>query len=639
MANTDGQIVLGLGIPKTVSQINADIQKLEKQLKQVKATGALDTSPTVKKMNAQISSLQSQLKTVDLSANLDTKGARVTSQQAGQQIGDGIADGIRDAGGRVDAEVQGFAERLKSIQLSMDNGYGASGYQNRTNAATAPPQSIFDSMEGLSGQGLVTQADNLGQGFKAATASAEQAKIAYDKYMQPVSNEKAASLINRINTALAKNAKLTNKAKEELQGYANELGRGVNLNRWDEINGMLEKAENSMRGLSRLGTFLKGQMAQAAQSFAQRFSVSSAVMRGVSKTEEAISELIGLDSILTEISKASGLARQQLKGLGNAAFDSASKYGRSASDYLTAVQGMYRAGFKNAEGMAGLSLLAQAAGGMGPDSANSYLMETDAAYNYKGSVKALNKVLDSQNHIANNAAVSMRDMADATSEAASVASRYGVKIDELSALIAVAASRTRGSGSEVGTALKNIFVTLQDTASQPVADAFESVGVSMTKIVGGAEQLKTPVELLKELSAAFNKLPEGDARRANILTDIGQNYHADTLSAILSGWESYESMLGLYSQGMGSAAEEAERSANNIEGSLNRLSNTWTGTVGNVINSDAILAIVKSLNGLLSVINNITASLGPLGTIGLGAGLFAGSKNVGSPKMFGFSFV
>ena len=90
---------------------------------------------------------------------------------------------------------------------------------------------------------------------------------------------------------------------------------------------------------------------------------------------------------------------------------------------------------------------------------------------------------------------------------------------------------------------------------------------------------------------------------------------------------------------MGSAAEEAERSANNIEGSLNRLSNTWTGTVGNVINSDAILAIVKSLNGLLSVINNITASLGPLGTIGLGAGLFAGSKNVGSPKMFGFSFV
>ena len=37
LANNDGKIVLGLDIPKTASQINADIQKLEKQLKQVKA--------------------------------------------------------------------------------------------------------------------------------------------------------------------------------------------------------------------------------------------------------------------------------------------------------------------------------------------------------------------------------------------------------------------------------------------------------------------------------------------------------------------------------------------------------------------------------------------------------------------------
>ena len=33
-SNNDGKIVLGLDIPKTASQINADIQKLEKQLKQ-----------------------------------------------------------------------------------------------------------------------------------------------------------------------------------------------------------------------------------------------------------------------------------------------------------------------------------------------------------------------------------------------------------------------------------------------------------------------------------------------------------------------------------------------------------------------------------------------------------------------------
>lgn len=546
---------------------------------------------------------------------------------------------------RVKAEAKQLSQ-VHEIQLSMDNGHGASEYQNRINAVTASLekygvetqeakritdslQSTFDGMKGIDGQKLVTQADKLEQEFKAVKASVEQAKIAYDKYMQPVSKEKASSLINRINSFLSKNTRITNDAKASLQGYVSELERGVNLSRWNEINGKLKDTETSMRGLHRLGASLKDQMSQTAQSFTQWLSVSSVIMLGISKTKEAISELIELDNILTEISKTSNLTNNQLKELGDNAFESASKYGRSASDYLTGVQEMYRAGFSNAEEMAELSLLAQAAGDMASNSANDYLMATNAAYNYKGNAEELNRVLDSQNYITNNAAVSMQDMADATSEAASIASQYGVQIDELSALIAVATSKTRESGAEVGTALKSIFVTLQDTTSKPVVEAFDAVGISMTKIVNGAERLKTPIELLKELSVAFKELPEGDTKRANILTDIGKKYHANTLSAILSDWESYESMLDLYSQGMGSAAEEAEKSANNIEGSLKRLGNTWTDTIENVIHSDSILFVTKSLNGLLSVINNITSKLGSLGTIGLGAGLFAGVKNIG----------
>lgn len=69
----------------------------------------------------------------------------------------------------------------------------------------------------------------------------EDAKLAYDKYMQPVSSEKATSLINKINSFLTKNTKITNDAKVALQGYIDELGRGVNLSRWNEINGYLKR--------------------------------------------------------------------------------------------------------------------------------------------------------------------------------------------------------------------------------------------------------------------------------------------------------------------------------------------------------------------------------------------------------------
>ena len=66
----------------------------------------------------------------------------------------------------------------------------------------------------------------------------------------------------------------------------------------------------------------------------------------------------------------------------------ASKYGMSAASYLASVQEMLRAGFDNAEGMAELSLLAQAAGGMAPNAAEDYLTAADRAYRLGGSISS-----------------------------------------------------------------------------------------------------------------------------------------------------------------------------------------------------------------------------------------------------------
>lgn len=308
--------------------------------------------------------------------------------------------------------------KIDEIQLLMDNGYGASEYQNRINAVTASLekygveteeakritaslQTTFDSMKGMDGQELVSQANKLEQEFKAAKASIGQAKIAYDKYMQPVSNEKTTSLINRINTFLSKNKRITKDARIELEGFVQELGRGdITLSRWNQINGELKKTENSMRLLHRLGASLKDQMSQAVQSFGQWLSVSSALMLLVSKIKNAIGELKEVNSIMTEISKtADQLSKADLSKVESVSYNTASKYGKKASDYLTGVQEMYRAGYENAENLAELSTLAQAAGDMQADLANDYLIATDAAYKLKGNTEALNAILDGQNAI------------------------------------------------------------------------------------------------------------------------------------------------------------------------------------------------------------------------------------------------
>lgn len=539
--------------------------------------------------------------------------------------------------------------RIDEIQLSMDTGETESKIEtliSKTNqwtdtngTARISTQSLtnaLDKLEIASNEYLKTPTE---EKQKALIEANEQLSIEYKKVASEVRSMNAEfakdsvidSLRQQYQTFYSENGKAHKQFGSQLKSAMEELAHGAEVpkERLNVLKRELVDTKNVCKELGLTGQTWFQNLGEKIKQLSTYLSGAVIIGKITSTVGDEISELKELDSILTEIGKTSDLTNQELKRLGSTSFESASLYGKNASDYLTGVQEMYRAGFKNAENMAKLSLLAQSAGDMAPNSANDYLMATNAAYDYKGSVEKLNEVLDSQNYITNNAAVSMQDMADATSEAASISAQYGVGIEELSSLIAVAVSKTRESGSEVGNALKSIFITLQDTTSKPVVEAFDAVGISMTKIVDGSERLKTPIELLKELSVAFNKLPEGDTKRANILTDIGKKYHANTLSAILSDWESYESMLDLYSQGMGSAAKEAEKSANNIEGSFNRLKNTWIDTVENVINSDAILAVTKALNGMLSVVNNITDKLGSLGTIGTISGAIAGAKGLG----------
>ena len=106
------------------------------------------------------------------------------------------------------------------------------------------------------------------------------------------------------------------------------------------------------------------------------------------------------------------------------------------------------------------------------------------------------------------------------------------------------------------------------------------------------------------------------------------------MNALLENWSLYEKMLKDYAEGSGSALEEAMKSANNWEGSMNRLGNTFTKVVNNIVKSDAVITGANGLNSLLSIIDKVTSKLGSLGTIATGAGLFAGLKNVGRDKMY-----
>ena len=330
--NNDGQIVLGLDIPKTVSQINADIKKLQNQLEQVKATGALDTSATVKQINAQIASLQSQLKEINLKTNINTSDA----QKVGQQVGQTIANATQK-------EIDKVTQKANKIQLSMGvNGDTTSKIEVLRNSFTKlglsadevktkmsgvdtevkTLQSLMNS--GADNSAIVTQFEKL---QTVLTQTQNNLKQTRSDYSLLATEQQRLSLANTIEAWNQKNTRATKEVRAENDRYVaslRDLNTEMTKMQFGKIQTGFKQNENSMRTLNRLGASLKDQMKQAANSFTQWISVSSAIMAVVHSIKHAVSELTEVDNILTETSKTSDMHSQGLEKFGMTSYSSAS---------------------------------------------------------------------------------------------------------------------------------------------------------------------------------------------------------------------------------------------------------------------------------------------------------------------------
>lgn len=663
------------------TSLTADLEAIRTAWNDTNSNKSVRSTANVEKLETQYAKVEQAI--INLSQSDDTTFASMKAnvdvqiQKLNQMVAQ--YHNAEKAEKSLQNQVKNYGDKIDSNVLKLNNALNQSTFlKNSSNPQVvevkkqitdliAKYQTLKSSLqEDLTPDGIqnvITKFNELGKQFKQVTTSANTLKtsISADNTMSKQAQQaelltqRVKKLTAEINTYKDSNAKamqsnhLTSNGKtfsQEMEDMLLQLSHCANNDDFQKIAANFRNIKAEAKSLGLTGGTIFTSLWANIKKFSSWMSVTSLVSTFVMDIRNAITELKEIDTILTEISKTSDLTTEALAKLGKTSFESASKYGKKASDYLTGVQEMYRAGFQNAPEMSELSILAQAAGDLTSDAANDYLIATNSAYELGGSIEKLNAVLDSQNFITNNAAVSMQDMADATSEAASVAAQYGVNIDELSSLIAVAVSKTRESGSEVGNALKALFINLQDTTSKPIQEAFDSVNISMTEMVNGSEKLKTPIELIKELSAAFTSLEEGDTRRANILSDIGGKYHANTLAAILSDLDSYYKMLDYYSKGQGSAAEEAQKTAESWEGMWNKMENKWTEFVNEFANSDLFKSLIESatqfidtlsdasspLNLILTQISNIIELTSKLtDKIGLIPTIFAGLslKNVG----------
>lgn len=539
------------------SKLDAAQKKLDslvKDGKQIKVDFNIDGMNNLNKINGMFKNIEKNNK-INVKADMDTSG---------------IKSGLSD--------IERAKKNLSSFKIDADISKANADFKKfeslTTKSAEKARKLLTDINRDMTNVKLAPNDDVLDANFKKLTSDLEK----YKNMLKVVQNEskefgnsitsvsKSFSKIDAVTASNKTLAWLKNNSRaakvygDQLQEIADAQRKAVSSSELSSLNKDFRNivSEAQLYGLT--GKSFSAEFKRAFSQIAQFSQIYGGIDKVIQSVENSVSELKEMDTILTEISKTSDLTTSQIAKLGETSFESASKWGKTASDYLIGIQEMSRSGYygKQAEKMAETSILAQAAGDLDSDMANSYLLASNAAYQYQGNVEKLNTLLDGQNMITNRNSVSMQDMAEATTQAASMASELGVQENQLSAMIGTIEARTKAGGNEVGNAIKSLLINVQNVNNSKIAGTFKKAGVAQTEFVNGVEKMRNPIDVLKDLAKVFNQLEESDPLRTEILTNIGQKYQANKLSALLSGWSDYEKMLVDYSEGTGSAAKEAK---------------------------------------------------------------------------------
>lgn len=523
----------------------ADLERLNPEIKNFK-TQIAGADVTINSLLSDLSKINTQ---GDFSViNTKFKAFRDAAQAAGYAVNDVVInsktiDNIKsatDGTGKIS-----YANQIQEIEKKFrDLGFTESEVANQTSDLRAKHQDLLDVIDSNNFSSDTEHNQAIIEADKQRAAELNKVSNAYKSIKTDATQfynlDKQNKLSNDIQNWLSKNTAASKSARTSLEAYFKELSEGrVTAERLKYIETELKKIDTQQRGMGKLGLAFKDQWAQAVDSFKTWLSASSAVMLVVSKTKEAVTELKEIDTILTEISKTNDkLSKSDLKNIGNNAFETASKYGKKATDYLSGVQEASRAGYENAENIAELSTAAQGAGDMTAELANSYIIATDKAYGMEGSVQKLTQTLDGANEITNHNAVNMTELAEGMKVVGSQAASSQISVEETTAALGTLIAVTQQGGSQMGNAFKGILMNLRQVTGEVDGEeidqesltkyekACEALGVSLSEVKDGAVSLKEPMQILKELSAEYTKLDKDDAKRANLLSAIGGKiYH------------------------------------------------------------------------------------------------------------------
>ena len=342
----------------------------------------------------------------------------------------------------------------------------------------------------------------------------------------------------------------------------------------------------------------------------------------VSKTigafRDAISTMKAVDDEMVTVRKVTGFTAEQMEKLRDRAYETASAYGEAADEYLNSVAAFARAGYgEQADALAELATKTKLVGDTSAETAQQFLLSVDAAYQYKGNIEALTKVLDGANEIDNKYATSIEKLAEGLGTVAPVAAQAHVGIDELTAAIGTITAVTQRSGSEAARAFRALVLNIVgDTKTEidegvtwttgeiaGLKDVIREYAPAAYEAAKATGEVIDPMEAIGGLAQSMKDGLLTEQKLMEMVSDIGGKLRTSQLLALIQNWDMYQSMLKDYANAVGSADKEIENALDSWTRKPTIRKNAWTEFIQSMVSTDAVKGGLDVLIGAVEVLN------------------------------------
>lgn len=452
--------------------------------------------------------------------------------------------------------------------------------------------------------------------------------------------------IDKISKYLEKNTRISKEAKQQLQEYITLLKSGSAEN-IEEIHRKFNEIAVAERIAGREGkSFLDIFKSKVLHRFASQLAMYYLSFYDfIRYARNAINAVKELDTALIDLKKTTTMSSSELEQFYYDSNDVAKQLGVTTAEIINQASAWSRLGFSTKEASTQMAELSAQFASISPDmdldTATDGLVSSMKAFDIEVS-NVERDIMDNINRIGNTAATSNGEIVDMLTRSSAAMAAANNTIQETIALETAAVEITRNAES-TGTAFKTLSMRIRgyDEETEELSDDLKNISgdiADLTKTAstpGGIslftdetkQTYKSTYQILKEISDIYDEL--SDKNRAELLEKLAGKRGGQVVAGLLSNFDAAEKAIKEMEGAAGSADAEMSIIEQSLEFKLNALKQTWVGTAQAILERGDFGKVIDGLTKLSEAIGFVVDKAGLLGTIGLGAGIFAGIKNVG----------